>query len=64
MCIRDRDKIVLSGSNFSALDASSTKVVIDGVEITGATLKDNALTVTLPSSLNGKNFFFIVMSYC
>ena len=46
------DKIVLSGSNFSALDASSTKVVIDGVEITGATLKDNALTVTLPSSLS------------
>ena len=56
------DKIVLSGSNFSALDASSTKVVIDGVEITGATLKDNALTVTLPSSLNGKNLQHLVLT--
>ena len=56
------DKIVLSGSNFSALDASSTKVVIDGVEITGATLKDNALTVTLPASLNGKNLQHLVLT--
>lgn len=56
------DKVVLSGSNLSALDSSSTKVVIDGVEITDATLKDNALTVTLPASLNGKNLQHLVLT--
>lgn len=56
------DKLVLSGSNLSALDSSATKVVIDGVEITGATLKDNALTVTLPSSLNGKPLQHLVLT--
>lgn len=56
------DKMVLSGSNFSALQTNTTKVIIDGVEVSGATIKDNALTITLPESLNGKEIHNITLT--
>ena len=54
--------MVLSGSNFSALQTNTTKVIIDGVELSNATIKDNALSITLPESLNGKEIHNITLT--
>ena len=54
--------LTFTGSNFASLNAESTKVVIDGVEITGATIDGNLMSVKLPSSLNGKEIKHIVIT--
>ena len=54
--------LTFTGSNFASLNSESTKVVIDGVEITGATIDGNLMSVQLPSSLNGKEIKHIVIT--
>ena len=54
--------LTFTGSNFASLNSESTKVVIDGVEITGATIDGNLMSVKLPSSLNGKEIKHIVIT--
>ena len=54
--------LTFTGSNFASLNSESTKVVIDGVEITGATIDGNLMSVQLPSSLNGKEIKPIVIT--
>ena len=54
--------LTFTGSNFASLNSESTKVVIDGVEITGATIDGNLMSVKLPSSLNGKEIKHIVLT--
>ena len=54
--------LTFTGSNFASLNAESTKVVIDGVEITDATIDGNLMSVKLPSSLNGKEIKHIVIT--
>ena len=54
--------LTFTGSNFASLNSESTKVVIDGVEITGATIDGNLMSVKLPSSLNGKEIKHIVVT--
>ena len=54
--------LTFTASNFASLNSESTKVVIDGVEITGATIDGNLMSVKLPSSLNGKEIKHIVIT--
>ena len=54
--------LTFTGSNFASLNSESTKVVIDGVEITDATIDGNLMSVKLPSSLNGKEIKHIVIT--
>ncbi len=54
--------LTFTGSNFASLNSESTKVVIDGVEITGAAIDGNLMSVKLPSSLNGKEIKHIVIT--
>ena len=54
--------LTFTGSNFASLNSESTKVVIDDVEITGATIDGNLMSVKLPSSLNGKEIKHIVIT--
>ena len=54
--------LTFTGSNFASLNSESTKVVIDGVEITGATIDGNLMSVQLPSSLSGKEIKHIVIT--
>ena len=54
--------LTFTGSNFASLNSESTKVVIDGVEITGATIDGNLMSVKLPSSLSGKEIKHIVIT--
>ena len=54
--------LTFTGSNFASLNSESTKVVIDGVEVTGATIDGNLMSVKLPSSLNGKEIKHIVIT--
>ena len=59
--VKDAD-LTFTGSNFASLNSESTKVVIDDVEITGATIDGNLMSVKLPSSLNGKEIKHIVIT--
>ena len=59
--VKDAD-LTFTGSNFASLNSESTKVVIDGVEITGAAIDGNLMSVKLPSSLNGKEIKHIVIT--
>ena len=59
--VKDAD-LTFTGSNFASLNSESTKVVIDGVEITDATIDGNLMSVKLPSSLNGKEIKHIVIT--
>lgn len=54
--------LTFTGSNFASLNSESTKVVIDGVEITDATIDGNLMSVKLPSSLSGKEIKHIVLT--
>lgn len=56
------DKLILSGSNFEALDKDSLEVIVNGETITGATVVDNKLTIALPASLNGKMIDHVVLT--
>lgn len=56
------DKLVLQGTGFSLLDSASRKITINGVEVTGATIDGNAMTLTIPSSLAGQSLSSIIVS--
>lgn len=56
------DNLMLSGSNFSALDSSKLKVLVNGTQITGATLSGNSLTVKLPATVDGENLERVVVT--
>lgn len=56
------DNLMLSGSNFSALDSSKLKVLVNGTQITGATIDGNSLTVKLPATVDGENLERVVVT--
>lgn len=56
------DKLILQGTGFSLLDESSKKITINGVEITGATIDGNSMTLTIPAALAGQKLSSIVVS--